>query len=141
MCPEIVSGIVNGDVPVPTNSPGSLCDSQLGPVFFYFLKQRIVLFSLKSQKCISFKYKIKEHLPRLLWTWYPLESEQVPRYPTCYLEKWRVPEEECPQDLSEVACYHCKIQINLLSFDIKLRILFKLSSKFNFVISPLTLCG
>ena len=38
MCPAIVSGIVNGDVPVPTNSAGSLCDSQLGPVFFYFLK-------------------------------------------------------------------------------------------------------
>ena len=173
-CPAIASGIVTGEAsvdywpiffPVPRNSPRSLCESQLDPVFFYFLKQRegnwsrnvsrdwfwdrywgcavhllanfslvprnspsfplwkstrsslflfskvanSVIFPLVAKKYISFKYKIKEHLPRLLWTWYPLESEQAPRYPTCYLEKWRVPEEECPQDLSEVACYHCNI--------------------------------
>ena len=43
MSPEIVSGIVTGDAlvsywpvvfPVPSNSPRSLCESNLGPVFF-----------------------------------------------------------------------------------------------------------
>ena len=50
MRPAIVSGIVSGDAlvsywpiffPVPSNSPRSLCESQLSPVSFLFLKWRI----------------------------------------------------------------------------------------------------
>ena len=49
MCPAIVSGIVNGGTPVSywsivfpvaSNTPRSLCESQLGPVSFPFLKWR-----------------------------------------------------------------------------------------------------
>ena len=50
MRPAIVSVIVSGDAlvsywpiffPVPSNSPRSLCESQLSPVSFLFLKWRI----------------------------------------------------------------------------------------------------
>ena len=49
MLPAIVSGIVTGDAPVsyrpiffpvPSNTPRSLWERQLGPVFFAFRKKR-----------------------------------------------------------------------------------------------------
>ena len=116
MCPAIGSGIGTGDAPysywlVFSRSLEAVPEAfaKVNSVHSFSKVANIVIFPLVAKKYISFKYEIKEHLPRLLWTWYPLESEQAPRYPTCYLEKWRVPEEECPQDLSEVACYHCNI--------------------------------